>query len=191
MRLASAFLSVVLFTIVALAVVTRGDSATPKTSSASYDSRCAVAWQAVRFYRGKVAQHRDTLGVSGLPPVEENASCMRLRDRAGYWRGNAYRHGQLVKLEWADPPYPYYQIAVCETGGINGGRPLWTHHNGQYSGAYGFAHSTWSSFRYPGYPYVASQATPRQQTRVAMRLVARYGGYSSWPACHRRLGLPG
>jgi hypothetical protein len=180
-----------------LAVATATDGAPHKksprvvTSSALYDARCAVAWQAVRFYRAKTAAHRHTLKVSGLPALEQNASCKRLRERARYWRLNAKAHARVVRLEYADPPYPYYQIAVCETGGINGGRPLWTHHNGTYSGAYGFAHSTWAYYRYPGYPARAADATPRQQTRVAMRLVATFGGYSSWPACHVRLGLPG
>ena len=156
-----------------------------------YDSRCGDAYKAVRFYRDKTAQHRDTLNESELPPIEEAASCKRLRERAVYWRTNARNHARVVRLEYADPPYPYYQIAVCETGGINGGRPLWTHHNSSYSGAYGFAHSTWAQFKFPGYPSPAAAATPRQQTRVAMRLVETFGGYSSWPACHRRLGLPG
>ena len=166
-----------------------------RVSSATYDSRCAQAWKAVRYYRDKTAQHRQELGASSLPPVEQNASCRRLRERAVYWRNTA-RATRLALEKWrrdeyADPPQPYLSIAICETGGINGGRPLWTHHNSVYSGAYGFAHSTWEQFKYPGYPSPAARATPRQQTRVAMRLVARFGGYSSWPACHRRLGLPG
>lgn len=83
------------------------------------------------------------------------------------------------------------RLAICETGGINGGQPLWTHHNSVYSGALGFAHSTWTQFKPDGYPQYAAQATPGQQLTVGRILVARFGGYSPWPACHRRLGLPG
>jgi hypothetical protein len=101
MRIVTALLGIVLITILALAVVSRADTKPkpappPLTSSALYEAECGSAWRAVRFYRSKVAQHRTVLGVGGLPPVEENANCVRLRDRAGYWRGNAYRHAQVV-----------------------------------------------------------------------------------------------
>lgn len=175
-------------TITTLLILVIDAHADTRTSSARFT--CGDARQAVTFYREKTAGWRHRLNVSGVPPLERNPSCARTLDRAVYWRNNAKTHRRVWQREWADPPYPYYQIAVCETGGINGGRPLWSHHNGSYAGAYGFAHSTWTAYRYPGYPLTASAATPRQQTRVAMRLVATFGGYSSWPACHRRLGLP-
>lgn len=86
------------------------------------------------------------------------------------------------------------RLARCETGGINRGRPLWTHVNSTYVGALGFRWSTWLYYRHrvrPLPPRDATRATPAQQLAVGRALVREFGGYSSWPACHRRLGLPG
>ncbi len=90
------------------------------------------------------------------------------------------------------------RIARCETGGINDGRPLWTHrarseHPGlDYEGSLGFLETTWDRFRWqvrPLPPDAAWKATPAEQLAVARVLVRTFGGYSSWPACSRRLGL--
>lgn len=105
--------------------------------------------------------------------------------------------GRLVHLRdvrWSDQRVRnLIRLARCETGGINHGRPLWTHHNGTYTGALGFAHSTWRIYKRYVRPIprarYASQATPRQQLAVGLVLIETFGGYSSWPACHRRLGL--
>lgn len=99
---------------------------------------------------------------------------------------------------WANPVNRnLYRLAVCETGGINGGRPLWTHHNRWYVGALGFARSTWEQYRHRVKPLPAAApdrgdflATPGQQYAVGRELVKEFGGYSSWPSCHRRLRLP-
>ncbi len=92
-----------------------------------------------------------------------------------------------------------YRLAVCETGGKRGqnGKPDWDHrarseHQGHYyEGSLGFLDTTWDAFKPNGYPDGAHQATAAQQYLVGRRLVARYGGYSSWPACSVRLGLRG
>ncbi|MEK9810290.1 MAG: hypothetical protein VW362_07560 [Candidatus Nanopelagicales bacterium] len=90
------------------------------------------------------------------------------------------------------------RIARCETGGINDGRPLWTHrarseHPGlDYEGSLGFLETTWDKYRWqvrPLPPDAAWKATPAEQLAVARVLVRTFGGYSSWPACSRRLGL--
>jgi len=94
---------------------------------------------------------------------------------------------------WANPVNrALYRLMVCETGGINGGRPLWTHVNSTYVGALGFAWSTWSHYRYrvrPLPPADGARARPGEQYAVGRALVREFGGYSSWPTCHRRLGL--
>lgn len=81
-----------------------------------------------------------------------------------------------------------YRIAVCETGGINGGVPLWTHSNSSYQGALGFAISTWDGFAPDGFPSEAYLASPYQQMVVGEILIDHYG-YTPWPACSIRLGL--
>ena len=88
-------------------------------------------------------------------------------------------------------------IARCETGGKPGqhGRPDWDHRaraekpGHWYEGGLGFLDTTWDGYKPKGYPDRASQATREQQLVVARRLVRRFGGYSSWPACSRKLGL--
>ena len=88
-------------------------------------------------------------------------------------------------------------IARCETGGKPGqnGRPDWDHrarseHPGlYYEGALGFLETTWDYYKPRGFPSGAHRASPAQQLRVARILVRRFGGYSSWPSCSRRLGL--
>ena len=64
-------------------------------SAATYDSRCGDAYRAVRWYRGRYNVHRTTLGFSLAPPVEQAASCRRLRERAIYWIAAA----QVNRLE--------------------------------------------------------------------------------------------
>jgi hypothetical protein len=182
-------LLVVLAFIVCLAVV--GSSDADDTSSATYNPKCAVAWKAVRFYRANNARHRKVLGVSGLPPVEQNASCKRLRERMEYWRNTAgltgrlaleYRHYHYNWREWL--PDKWARVGACETG--FGRRPgNWRHNNSRYSGAFGFAHSSWSAFvpradRKAGpYPSEAYLATPRQQYEVALAIWRAYG-FSGW-----------
>lgn len=100
---------------------------------------------------------------------------------------------------WANPVNRnLYRLAVCETGGINDGRPLWTHsargpRGHRYEGALGFLDDTWRTRRHkvrPLPPAHAYDATPAQQYAVGRILVAEFGNYSSWPSCHRKLGLP-
>ena len=100
---------------------------------------------------------------------------------------------------WANPVnQALVRIARCETGGINGGRPLWAHrarseHAGlEYEGALGFLETTWEHYRHqvrPLPPDAAWKATPAEQLAVGRALVATFGNFSSWPACSRRLGL--
>lgn len=95
-------------------------------------------------------------------------------------------------------------IARCETGGKPGqnGRPDWKHQNSEYVGALGFRWSTWNHYRryikpIPPRVYrdrngrIVWKGTREQQLAVASVLVRIFGGYSSWPTCHVRLGLSG
>ena len=87
-----------------------------------------------------------------------------------------------------------YRIGSCETGGKPGqnGTPDWDHANSVYGGAFGFRHSTWAGWRIyvrPLPPAQSWRATPAEQYAVGRALVRTFNGYSSWPACHVRLGL--
>lgn len=183
-------LALTLLAMVALATATRSN-ADPRVSSAVYRAACGEAWQAVRFYRGKTAQHRATLGASSLPPVENNASCKRLRERAQYWQATARAHAQQVArwrayhYDWpAWLPDKWQRVGACETG--YGKRPgRWDWNSGIYQGAFGFYHGSWDAFvsradpKAGPYPSEAYEATPRQQYEVALAIWRAYG-FSGW-----------
>jgi len=181
-------------TLAANAIHMQAPNAAPQTHHKPDDPprACRDARNAIVWYRARYNEHRAVMGASSAPKLERHMGCRRVRARARYWigaaRANRAAAERWIAREYADPPEPYLSITRCETGGINGGRPLWTHYNSRYAGAYGFTHQTWDHFKYPGYPSPASRATPRQQTRVAMRLVTLYG-WSPWPTCSIRLGL--
>jgi len=94
---------------------------------------------------------------------------------------------------WANPVNRnLIRLARCETGYLPGGRINWAHSNSTYVGGLGFAWSTWSYFRHrvrPLPPRDGAKARPAEQLAVGRALVREFGGYSSWPACHRRLGI--
>jgi hypothetical protein len=99
-----------------------------------------------------------------------------------------------AEARWTNPVNRnLLRIARCETGYLAGGKPNWRHHNSTYSGALGFAHSTWSSYKHYVKPMPrarwAYQASPAEQLAVARVLVRIWPNYSSWPACSIRLGL--
>jgi resuscitation-promoting factor RpfB len=76
-------------------------------------------------------------------------------------------------------------LAECESGGdwsINTG-------NGYYGGLQ-FSASTWRSVGGTQYAPLPHQATREQQIAAAIVLRDQAGGYSPWPACSRKLGLP-
>jgi resuscitation-promoting factor RpfB len=76
-------------------------------------------------------------------------------------------------------------LAECESGGnwsINTG-------NGYYGGLQ-FSASTWKSVGGTQYAPLPHQATREQQIAAAIVLRDKTGGYGSWPACSRKLGLP-
>lgn len=70
----------------------------------------------------------------------------------------------------------YAFLAQCETA------TTWTWETRTYTGAYGFTHQTWLTYREPGMPDRASEASPEQQTAVARHLHDLYG-LKPWPAC--------
>ncbi|GAA4556656.1 hypothetical protein GCM10023175_59290 [Pseudonocardia xishanensis] len=77
------------------------------------------------------------------------------------------------------------RLATCESSGnwaINTG-------NGYYGGLQ-FSSATWSDFGGTAHAPRADQATKEQQIEIATKVRDRRGGYGSWPACARKLGLP-
>jgi uncharacterized protein YabE (DUF348 family) len=99
---------------------------------------------------------------------------------------------KVVRVGTKEPPQPvisdgevWDQLAQCESGGdwaINTG-------NGYYGGVQ-FDKSTWDSNGggvYAAYPH---EATREQQIAIATKVRDARGGYSAWPACSAKLGLP-
>jgi outer membrane biosynthesis protein TonB len=77
------------------------------------------------------------------------------------------------------------RLAQCESSGdwaIDTG-------NGYYGGLQ-FDRATWTDYGGAEFAPRADGATREQQIAVAVRVRDDRGGYGSWPACARRLGLP-
>lgn len=77
------------------------------------------------------------------------------------------------------------RLAACESSGdwaIDSG-------NGYYGGLQ-FDEATWGDYDGAEFAPRADQATKEQQIEVATRVRDDRGGYGSWPACARKLGLP-
>jgi hypothetical protein len=77
------------------------------------------------------------------------------------------------------------ELAKCESSGnwaIDTG-------NGYYGGLQ-FDAGTWSDFGGTKYAPRADRATKEQQIEIATKVRDQRGGYGSWPACSRKLGLP-
>jgi hypothetical protein len=80
------------------------------------------------------------------------------------------------------PDY-WVAIASCESG------VDWDYNGSSgFDGAVQFHPGTWSSYRLPGYPAFAWQASPFQQLVIAELVLARQG-WGAWPACSRKVGL--
>lgn len=99
-------------------------------------------------------------------------------------------------LDAATPPPPaaagptkptddvWDRLAQCEAGGN------WAIDTGNgYSGGLQFDSATWAGYGGTAHAPSAGQATREQQIAVAEKVRADRGGYGSWPACARRLGL--
>lgn len=156
---------------------------------------CPGAQKAIGYYRRQFTAARASMGLTGAPP-RVWYPCDAAKRRAVEWRARAHAAARELALwkreQWAAPPEPFLSIARCEQPSRSGLHGVeWQAYSTSYEGGYGFAHTTWDGYKPAGYPENANQATVRQQTDVARILVARFGGYSSWPACHLRLGLPG
>ncbi|MBW0116398.1 transglycosylase family protein, partial [Pseudonocardia abyssalis] len=59
-----------------------------------------------------------------------------------------------------------------------------------YHGGLQFDDATWGDYGGPEFAPSADLATRDQQIAVATRVRDDRGGYGSWPACARKLGLP-
>jgi len=156
---------------------------------------CPGAQQAIGYYRRAYTASRTRMGLPGAPP-RAWYPCDAARRRATEWRDRAkdarLELARWKREQWAAPPEPFLSIARCEQPSRSGLHGVnWQAYSASYEGGYGFAHSTWDGYKPAGYPENANQASVKQQTDVAMILRASFHGYSSWPACHIRLGLPG
>ena len=103
--------------------------------------------------------------------------------RAGklnYWRRQVAR---IRRHHATVPEWPWGKLAGCESG------RRWSYNgSSNYDGGIQFHPGTWSSFKLPGYPRYAWQASPRMQVLAGERVLASQG-WGAWPACSRALGL--
>jgi uncharacterized protein YabE (DUF348 family) len=99
---------------------------------------------------------------------------------------------KIVKVGTKKPDNPvindgavWDRLANCESSGnwaINNG-------NGFYGGLQ-FDKGTWASNGGTAYAPLASGATREQQIAIATKVRDARGGYSAWPGCAKKLGLP-
>jgi len=99
---------------------------------------------------------------------------------------------KTVKVGTKLPPQPvisdgavWDKLAQCEAGGnwsISTG-------NGFYGGLQ-FDRGTWASNGGTAYAPTANLATREQQIAIATKVRDARGGYSAWPGCSKKLGLP-
>ncbi len=134
--------------------------------------------------------------------VEEGRAGLRNATYRLTFRNGELADRKLVKAKWLRKPVTrvvevgtkesgpnfaggstvWDSLARCESGGnwaINTG-------NGYYGGLQ-FNLGTWRAYGGAGYPH---QQSREYQIMIAERLRAATGGYGSWPACSRSLGLP-
>jgi len=76
-------------------------------------------------------------------------------------------------------------LARCEAGGNWG-----TNTGNGYYGGLQFDRQTWLAYDGDQYSALPHQAGRDEQIAVASRVRDERGGYGSWPACARKLGLP-
>ncbi|GLZ41734.1 ubiquitin-like domain-containing protein [Actinokineospora sp. NBRC 105648] len=105
---------------------------------------------------------------------------------------------RIIKVGTKKPPVPdpvktppvtdgsaWDRLAQCEATGnwaINTG-------NGYYGGLQ-FDAGTWRAYGGTAYAPLPHQASREQQIAIATKVRDDRGGYSAWPACARKLGLP-
>jgi resuscitation-promoting factor RpfB len=99
---------------------------------------------------------------------------------------------RVVRVGTKKPPQPvisdgavWDELAQCESGGnwaINTG-------NGYYGGVQ-FDKGTWDAYGGDQYASLPSEASREQQIAIATKVRDARGGYSAWPACSAKLGLP-
>lgn len=86
-------------------------------------------------------------------------------------------------------------LAACESNGDWNYGPHSGWGSGLYQGGLQWKHSTWLTWKAPGDPHNAWDATRAQEVAAAERLraaevAAGRGGFGPWPGCARALGLP-
>ena len=155
----------------------------------SAPDRCPSTHKALRYYTARYVYW--TKLRSGTPKLTTHprsrcprylVNVRRAKAAAAHRAWDAYFHYHYAWSEWL--PDKWQRIGACETG--YGRRPgNWRHSNSSYEGAFGFAKSSWDSFKYRAdrkagpYPEDAWQATPRQQYEVALAIWRAYG-FSGW-----------
>ena len=79
----------------------------------------------------------------------------------------------------------WHTIAQCETGGN------WSLQVRSFGGGLMIHQDTWVAMGGTQFASMPSQASQSAQITVAERIrAATGGGYSAWPGCQRKLGLP-
>lgn len=143
---------------------------------------CHGANEAIDYYRRAYRDHREQMGVEGMP-ARRWWGCESARRRAVEWRDKAAAARKALK-KWVDYQYDWrswlprnwYLVGSCETG--YGGAPNFNHANSSFVSAFGISRSIYDrDAAYAGGPpwNDASPPTPRQQYEAALAHYAQFG----------------
>jgi len=145
-------------------------------SAMSLEERARWQWRALNHYAGARAAH--VRASERRPLTARELARHRWYIHAVRWTraelAETQRAIEAARRSWR-APYPWHQIAQCESGGnwhINTG-------NGFYGGLQ-FLTSTWLAYGGGRYASRADLATPQQQVAVASRM-----SLTHWPVCGR------
>jgi hypothetical protein len=171
-------LALVAVTGITLSATSTGQTEAQEGKKVVY-AKCKSARKAIKFYRQRTWETEDVLNLSNSKthyPERWATNCTYVRFALNRWvdRSAKLWKQYLYEYDWQTwLPAVWKAIISCET------HYNFEHNSGTYEGAFGFHEGSWDSFKLPGYPSAAFEATPREQYNVALAIHSRFG-FSGW-----------
>jgi len=180
MRKRRSIVPAALITLIIVALFTARNAAGCLISSTEQPTRSPV-WKVAKL-QAKV-HHLQRQVRQPLTTVSRDIRLVPKSERAGKLRYWLRQRARIRHYHATVPEYPWGVLSECESN------RRWSY-NGRsgFDGGIQFHPGTWSSFKLPGYPRFAWQASPRMQVLAGERVLAAQG-WRAWPACSLHLGF--